>query len=651
MLDTITFVLHHINKQVPCLNSPKGLRYYNEFNRLLYERLLDYENKFIHRTRKFINEGVVDEINDDYFKRKRINSYGVVKRQGAIIETLNKNDFFFYPVHGNITTASSDSSCKFSINENSDSLKFELSIPKYFYGHNIAQFVPNVESKRYRNKPFVLREFNGQVKEIKTRLIEFIVTFLNDLSILLGMTNFNLFQLEDIEIKRLDLCYNQFFASKEMAIDYLLAQKKIYHSRVKKNTIVTQDYDTSFAYRHSIDGFYFKIYHKGSEFLNSDLKKILKINKEKFYENPKLLLPAKHIFKAYFPKVYEEKKGRVEDSIFEFYNIYLNTTENQNFINELESLFVFKTSHLIKESSKILRYEMSFTNTYLSTLYKREIFRKNCPDWTFLKKSHALIKRYNLHLERNKERAKQFKIRNNITKDMFQEYKIIDKSLHKKHEFFLFTSNKIKKHEQTIQFMDLMEFKTNWAKAKIIDVKEATFSDSLFNLIFKLFKEEIDFFQIKEVEETNTTIELIEKYNLQAKNKTQNYINAFGKDAYKKLTATKKRNMNLSQIQTSRLKIVLDMYNQNKSFDLIVHELALKTTAIKTLKKDLEKFNIFKNSVKTKYSFRNVKTDFSKYYENFLIDRSYASKFFHNPKLLSFDALRENQHFSLNTLY
>ncbi|MBF04051.1 MAG: hypothetical protein CMP76_12220 [Flavobacterium sp.] len=651
MLDTVTFVLHRINKQIPDLNAPRGLRYYNDFNRLLYERLLDYENKFIKRTRKFINEGVVDEINDDYFKRKSINSYGIVKRQGSIVESLEKKDFFFYPVHGNITTASSDSSCKFSINENSDSLKFELSIPKYFYGHNIAQFVPNIESERYRNKPFVLREFNGQLKEIKIRLIEFIVTFFNDLSILLGMTNFNLFKLEDIEIKRLDLCYNQFFASKEMAIDYLLAQKKIYHSRVKKNTIVVQDYDTSFAYRHSTDGFYFKIYHKGSEFLNSDLNKIHKINKEKFYNNPKLLIPATEIFKKHFPKVYDSKKGRVEDSIFEFYNLHLNSNEYNTFIDEIEALFVFKTSHLIKEANKVLRYEMSFTNTYLSTIYKRDVFRKDCPDWKFLKKSHSLIKRYNLHLERNKERARQFKIINNITKDMFQEYKIIQGSLMKKHEFFLFTEKKLKKHETSFPFMDSMEFRTNWAKAKILETKEATFSDSLFELIFKRFKEEIDFFQIKEVEETNTTIELIEKYNKEAQQRTKNYKNAFGETAYKKLTANQKRKKNLSQIQTSRLKIVLDRFNEGKSFDSIVHELALKKSAIYTLKYDLEKFKIYKNTVKTKYSFRNIKTDFSKYYENFLIDRSYASKLFHNPKLLSFDALRKSNHFSLNTVY
>ncbi|NHN25844.1 hypothetical protein FIA58_009175 [Flavobacterium jejuense] len=652
MLDTVTFLLHNVNLDKIDLNAHRGRKYVNEFNRLLYERLLDYENKYISRTRKFINEGVVEDIDDDYFKRKSITNYGIVKkRQGAIVESYDKKDFFFFPVHGNITTASSDSSCKFSVNENTDTLKFELSIPKYFYGHNIAQFVPNIESERYRKNPFFIREFEGQLKDLRIRLVEFISTFFQDLSVLLGIQNFNLFRLEDVEVKRLDLCYNQFFASKEMAIDYLLAQKKIYHSRVKKNTVIKQDYDTSFAFRHSTDGFYFKIYHKGAEFMHADFKKIQAINKDKFDSNSKLLLPAKMIFRAHFEKIYEQKQGKVEDCIFDFYNTYVLTNEHQQFIKEFESLLVFKTSSLVQEANKILRYEMSFTNTYLSTLYKREVFRKNCPDWKFLKKSYNLVGRYNMHLQRNKERARQFKVINNITKDMFQEYKIIDKSLHKKHEFFLFTDAKLKKHEQSLGFMDLMEFKLNWSKANIVESKEASFSDDLFKLIFKRFKEEIDFFQIKEVEQTNTTIELIEKYNIEAERKAKNYIKAFGKTAYQKLTATKKRNMNMSKIQTSRLKIVLDKFNEGKAFDLIVHELALKETAIKTLKKDLEKFNIFKNTVKTTYSFRNVRTDFAKYYENFLIDRTYASKLFHNPKLISFDALRKENHFSLNTLY
>lgn len=646
MIDTITFMIHNVNKQVVDLKSDNGYSYKNPFNRLLYERLLDYESKFVFRNKKFLNNGVVDEITDDYFKRKSINNLGIVKRQGSIIESLGKKDFFFYPVHGNISTASSDSTCKFSVNENSDTLKFELSVPKYFYGHNIAQFIPNIDSDRYKKNPFAAREFAFHVKDIRVRIIEFIVTFLSDLSNLLSVHNFQShFDLSDIEIKRLDICYNQFFASKEMAIDYLLAQKKIYHSRVKKNTIVKQDYDTSFAYRHSKDGFYFKIYHKGDEFENEDMKKLIKINIENFDSNPENLILAKSIFEKHFSKTFEEKKGKVEDLILNYYKTYVNSKEKQQFIKELESILVFKVSDLIRESNKVLRYEMSFTTTYLSTLYKREIFRSKCPDWNFLKKSYSLIKRYDLYLEKDVAIAKKFKQVYNITRDMRQEYNIIHKSLAKKHQFFLFTSKKVKKHEHSLGFMDVMEFKRNWAKAQIIDIKEATFSDDLFDLIFKRFKEEIDFFQIKEVEDTKTTIELIEKYNYDAKKRADNYVKAFGENAYKKLTYTQKRKKNLSQIQTSRLKIVLDRFNEGKSFDYVVAELALKKSAAYSLKDDLAKFNIFKNSVKTKYSFKNVKTDFSKYYEGFQLD-NYAKKLFHNPLLISFDSLRKDNHHS-----
>ncbi|WP_445458100.1 hypothetical protein [Flavobacterium sp. HNIBRBA15423] len=657
MLDTVTFLIHNVNKKIPDLSAPSGYSYYNKFYRLLYERLLDYESKFVIRSKKFLNEGQTDNIdNDDYFKRKSIDNIGFVKRQGGIIESLNKKEFFFYPVHGNITTASSDSTCKFSINENSDSLKFELSIPKYFYGHNIAQFVPNIESQRYLKNPFLSREFKHQASLVITRLTEFIATFLNDLSELLNIHNITLLNFEDIEVSRLDLCYNQFFESKAFAIDYLQAQKKIYHSRVKKNTKITSDYDSSFAYRHNTDGFYFKIYHKGAEFIENDSKKILKINKDALL-NENTLNKANEIYLKYFPVVKQKKhfsffsedenknynlnSNNVQDEIIQKYVISMESKENLNFVKELETVLPFSMSFLLNEADKVLRYEMSFTRKYLSTLYKNKIFRKDCKDWSFLLKQHALVQRYYKYLCEDKIKASQFKRIRNIDSTMLQEHKIIERSLSKKHEFFLFTDSKIKNHESKINFFDHMSYRKDKHKFDFIEIKKATFSKDLMNLIFNKFKEEIDFFQIKEVVNNLSLTDRIEKYNELAKTKSKQYINAFGEANYKKLTHTDKRKLGLSQLRSIRLKIVIDKMNQGMSLNEALDFLNVKTSSRYVFIQDLEKFDIFKNSVKTKYTFRNIKTDFSKYYENFLIDRNYAKRFFHNSKLISFDVLRQ----------
>ena len=77
---------------------------------------------------------------------------------------------------------------------------------------------------------------------------------------------------EDFEINRIDLCYNQFFNSKEDSLNYLDEQKKLLckYARSSKNNY--RSYDTSLLYitrRYS-----FKIYHKGTEFKKNDYPKI-----------------------------------------------------------------------------------------------------------------------------------------------------------------------------------------------------------------------------------------------------------------------------------------------------------------------------------------------------------------------------------------
>ena len=103
---------------------------------------------------------------------------------------------------------------------------------------------------------------------------------------------------------------------------------------------------------------------------------------------------------------------------FKFYKTYVKSTDKNEFVTELEELLPYKLSFLLKEANKILRYEMSFTSTYISTLYKRSIFRSKCPNWKQLLKSHNLIKRYDLLISQRSNKVKDFKRIYNITSDM-----------------------------------------------------------------------------------------------------------------------------------------------------------------------------------------------------------------------------------------
>ncbi|MNQ19184.1 hypothetical protein D3C85_322420 [compost metagenome] len=641
MLDTVTFVLHSINEKTINLapNVLNGKEYANDFNRILYERLLEYESVYVERTRDFLNKKEIINPDDTYFISETVKRVGWVHRRGAIIETKDKGEMFFRPVRGNLSTPSSEYRTKFSVSENYDAITFELSIPKYLYNHNVAQFVPNIDSKRYRDNVFLSREMYHQVNNIQQRLIEFIRTFFTDLAEPLKLPTLLYFDMRHVEVKRLDLCYNQIFPSHEMVLDYLSSQRKFYKTRLRKDTIVQDDRDTSFYYRHSTDGFFFKIYSKGDEFEFSDLPRLFKENEQFFDDNREGLLPEmKKVFEKHFKEAYQKHNGRVEDLIFAYYKTYIKNPEYVKFCEEIEDFLLIKLSFLYREASKILRYEMSFTRKYMSTLYKRDLFRHKCPKWKKAMKSYNLIKRYDLLLSQgNLNRAKEFKRNHMLTENDRDLYELIDKSLHKKHQFFLTTDSKLEKHENEFHDYEATFLKKRY---KCIEQDNATLNKSMFKLLFKKFTDEIDFFQVKEFKEVKTVLERIDDYNRKAEIKILNYKKNFGNESFKKMTHTDKRRRGYAKLSKTRLKIVLDKIEEGEDVKTISENLGMSKTSYYQLLKDLELFDLHKQTVKTKFSYSMITTCFKPYYDKFSMDRNYHRKFFINPFMVSFDTVR-----------
>lgn len=668
MIDTIEFVLHDVNKKVFDLQSYSGQSFKNDFNQIIYDRLLDYESVYLERNKQFKKWSIVENPDGREFKRYQIGKdYVSTVRDGAVFSSEKGTDIYYHKVNGKIEAPSSDYRVIFSINENMDAITFSLSIPKYFYGTNIAQFVPQVNSKRYQEKLFSMRTFRTQTEILHQRIIEFLYTFFDDLSVLLNLPSIANFNLENVEIKRLDLCYNQFFPSNEMVIDYIRAQKKFYEAKIKKNTLVGNETDTSLYYRHSTDGFYFKIYSKGHEFINNDLPRLLKENEVKFdrdITDKKTLEKFKEIFKKHFPETEKKLKGKIEDLIFAYYKTYINSNENQGYVYDIEKLLKIKCKFLLESAKKILRYEMSFTRTYMSTLYKRELFRKYCKNWKTLKSNYDKVKRYDLYLSQGqKAKADAFKkkhmidygaivryfdskeeirMREKSFGSMRKDYDIVHKSLNKKHEFRIKSTNKVKAHEQILTDDEFRLHRIE-KRYQIEEIKEATLTPELLKIMYTIFESEIEFFQVKEVEETTTILDQIDKYNEKAKRKTEAYIQQFGEASYKKLTHTQKRKQNLSQLNKTRLKIVVDFINQGKSLNQIFNQLAITKSQKYTLLDDLKKFNIHKQTVTRSFSTFKPKTDFSTYYENFYLN-DWGQKLFVNPHLSSFDTIRSVHH-------
>jgi hypothetical protein len=641
MLDTVTFVLHSINEKTINLAPDvlHGKEFANDFNRILYERLLEYESVYIERTKDFLNKNELVNPDETYFISESVKRVGWVQRRGAIIETKDKGEMFFRPVRGNLSTPSSEYRTKFSVSENYDSITFELSIPKYLYNHNVAQFVPNIDSKRYKDNVFSNREMYHQVNNIQQRLTEFIRLFFTDLSELLSLPTLLYFDMRHIEVKRLDLCYNQIFPTHEMVLDYLSSQRKFYKTRVRANTIVQDDRDTSFYYRHSTDGFYFKIYSKGDEFEFSDLPRLFKENQDYFEANLQKLLPEmKKVFEKHFKEAYQKHHGKVEDLVFKYYKTYIKSHEFKIFCEEIENFLPIKTSFLFHEASKILRYEMSFTRKYMSTLYKRDLFRMNCPKWKKVMKSYNLIKRYDLLLSQGSiNRAKEFKRNQMLTDDDRDFYEMVDKSLHKKHQFHLETDKKLIEHETNFIDFDKTIYKKRY---KCIEEDKATLNKSMFKLLFKKFTDEIDYFQVKEFKEVKTILERIDDYNQKAIIKILNYKKMFGDDSFKKMTHTEKRKKGYAKLNKPRLKVVLDKIEEGQSIDKITAEMGMSKTSFHSLVNDLKLFDLHKQTVKTKYNYSMITTNFKPYYDKFSLEKNYHRKMFMNPFMIAFDTIR-----------
>ncbi len=193
-------------------------------------------------------------------------------------------------------------------------IEFNFSIPKYVYGSNVLLFVDHLGDRDYSfhecwelkpNFERAVGRFERVIDEFFR--LEFPVTDLD---------------YRDVEVNRIDVCFNQMFRSKGEALKYLEYQKRQRKKHSRNEEGVMRDYETSLMYK--TKRYSAKIYHKGSEYKKNDLKEHLKINKE---------------------------KGRQ----------YFRTGEYQAF------------------ADRMLRYELTIRNPELNYLHKKHLFRKHCP--------------------------------------------------------------------------------------------------------------------------------------------------------------------------------------------------------------------------------------------------------------------------------
>lgn len=291
MIDTVVIRLHNIKRK---------------YKRLI--RALNMEDKTGYR----LEIGIVptEEMNEmQKYHKDAVQVFNMLK--------LNKTGEFLIKTQSSKRKSTSGHyEFSYIINISKDYLEMNFSIPKYQFGSNVFMYVEHqrdVYFKYYENR---LLDYN--IKKAPDLFMWFIKHFLKSEFIV------DTIDLEDVEINRIDTCFNQVFSSKQEALYYHSYQKKIRKKHSRDEDSKKIDYDTSVMFANARYGS--KIYHKGSEYKKTDLKQHLRINQEKGFE-------------------------------------------------------FFKTDKIQELADRTLRYEITFRNAELNYLFKHNIFRKNCPEF------------------------------------------------------------------------------------------------------------------------------------------------------------------------------------------------------------------------------------------------------------------------------
>jgi hypothetical protein len=271
----------------------------------------------------------------------KLRNIGITKPSDmfSIVKMNRTGEFLVKTKHAKHVSASNHYSFAYMVNDPADYIEFNFSIPKYKYGSNVLMFVDHLGEREFTFHECWHLEHN--LKRAFTKLMRFLQIFFK--------REFPLVDIcaNDIEINRIDVCFNQFFKSKVEALKYLEYQKRKSKKYAREGNSWYKEYDTSLMYitkRYSA-----KIYHKGSEYEKNDKKEHEKINKE---------------------------KGRR----------YFKTEEYQTF------------------ADRILRYELTIRTGMLNYLHKANLFRATCPIW---KKYYAIYQDIDAAIQRNNRIAEK----------------------------------------------------------------------------------------------------------------------------------------------------------------------------------------------------------------------------------------------------
>ncbi len=598
----------------------------------LYIKMLEFEGKYFHLKAQGVEhvESNSELHTEEWlynYTNKQKSKHGFESGMMVVVDETKVKKFFL-KVNGNYRVPSSFGAVTFNINKNAGYVDFEFSIPKYLYGHSLAEFIPQPKSKTALRNFDKIHQVDHQFALLWDRLMAFIDRFFLDLCHRFELDT--LLNKKYVEITRIDFVKNQYFENKQASLDYLRHLQAINVRRYSNNAKVASEYDTSLTYKKS-DGSYFKVYHKGTEYISSkygDLKKHEEIN-SMYLERQEMPKDIGNVYteKKKFIQFLFNKKTKGEDVVIDA-ELRARIKETVNWIYEQ---LPFKTDFLKGEMDKVLRYESSLTNAYFTQLYKRKLFRrKDSMHRMAMIKYSETKKKYDARYEDFGERV-VFKEKRN--------HDMVNRWLNRKCHFMLETNTMLKNYEErsymnydaTTDYYNIEPYPISETILKGKDV--ATFSPELFKLLFKSFWSEYRYYQVEKVENFDDMLTKVKDYNEKAVKNADAYnernslmvrvhnakVNSgeiLGKKVKKAtqlLTQKEIMEKGFKKVSVMHMVTILRMLEKGMSLKQVFVKLGFSANQRSRFRKDLKLFNITEQSVMRPKAIK-TSMDFRDYY-------------------------------------
>jgi hypothetical protein len=244
--------------------------------------------------------------------------------------------------------------------ETNQFVHFEFSLPKFFFGNNVCELIPPIQSRHYNRSDVDMYHlctqywYNAMKYAFKKIIFE------------LTAGKENVKYWGDVELFRWDIAFNQIFNTKRDALHYLDSVGRVSAPRIRDgNKGKFDNGNVTFL----TENYYFKVYHKGTDFARTGAQDIRKT------------------FEDYGGKIERVSKANQD------YFTHVVTMQHETYVkgnilpdNSNIELSMRTIPQLQEYADRILRYEFEAKSKFMSYAYNTRLAKIKMPAYRKLQR-------------------------------------------------------------------------------------------------------------------------------------------------------------------------------------------------------------------------------------------------------------------------